>query len=194
MSETNSSAVGIFPNHQDAENAVKELQKSGYDMKKLSVIGKDYHTEENVIGYYNTGERMATWGKFGLFWGLIWGLLFGSAFFVLPGIGPVMVGGPLVSWMIGALETAAVTGGFTALGGALSGIGIPKDSVLRYETALKADKFILVVHGTTQEVAKAKDILMKNKAEEAAMHGVKISSPAVQPKPHTQELLQLLPD
>jgi hypothetical protein len=137
---------------------------------------------------------MATWGKFGLFWGLIWGLLFGSAFFVLPGVGPVMVGGPLVSWMIGALETAAVTGSFTALGGALTGIGIPKDSVLRYETALKADKFILVVHGTTQEVAKARHILMENKAEEAAMHEVKISSPSVQPKPTTQELQQLLPD
>jgi hypothetical protein len=105
-----------------------------------------------------------------------------------------MVGGPLVSWMIGALETAAVTGGFTALGGALSGIGIPKDSVLRYETALKANKFILVVHGTTQEVAKAKEILMKNKAEETAMHDVKIGSPPAQPKSHPQELQQLLPD
>jgi hypothetical protein len=194
MSETNTSAVGLFQNHQDAESAVKELQKSGYDMKKLSVIGKDYHTEENVVGYYNTGDRMATWGKFGLFWGLIWGLLFGSAFFVLPGVGPVMVGGPLVSWMIGALETAAVTGGFTALGGALTGIGIPKDSVIRYETALKANKFILVVHGTAEEVAKAKNILIENKAEEAAMHEVKIGSPPMQAKRNTQELLQLLPD
>ena len=170
MTEKSSSAVGLFNNHQDAENAVKELQKSGYDMKKLSVVGKDYQTEENVIGYYNTGDRMATWGKFGLFWGWIWGLLFGSAFFIIPGIGPVMVGGPLVAWMIGALETAVVTGGLTALGGALASIGIPNDSVVRYETALKADKFILVVHGTSQEVEKAKDILIKNNAEEASSH------------------------
>jgi hypothetical protein len=67
MTQKHNSAVGIFADHQDAENAVKELQKSGYDMKKLSVVGKDYHTEENVIGYYNTGDRMASWGKFGLF-------------------------------------------------------------------------------------------------------------------------------
>jgi len=84
MPEKYNSAVGLFSNHQDAESAVKELQQSGYDMKKLSVVGKDYHTEENVIGYYNTGDRMATWGKFGLFWGWIWGLLFGSAFFTHP--------------------------------------------------------------------------------------------------------------
>jgi len=170
MTEKHSSAVGLFNNHQDAESAVKELQKSGYDMKKLSVVGKDYHTEENVIGYYNTGDRMATWGKFGLFWGWIWGLLFGSAFFFIPGIGPVMVGGPLVAWIIGALETAVVTGGLTALGGGLASIGIPKDSIIKYETALKADKFILIVHGTQQEVEQAKDILMQNKAEEANVH------------------------
>ena len=171
----NSSAVGVFSSHQDAESAVKELQKSGYDMKKLSVVGKDYHSEENVIGYYNTGDRMATWGKFGLFWGWIWGLLFGSAFLLIPGIGPVMVGGPLVSWILGALETAVVTGGLTALGGALASIGIPKDSVIRYETALKADKFLLIVHGTVLEVEKAKNILMQHKAEEATVHEVTIA-------------------
>jgi hypothetical protein len=170
MSQKHNSAVGIFNNHQDAENAVKELQKSGYDMKKLSVVGKDYHSEENVIGYYNTGDRIATWGKFGLFWGWIWGVLFGSAFLFIPGIGPIMVGGPLVSWIIGALGTAAVVGGLSALGGALASIGIPEDSVLKYETALKADKFILIVHGTLQEVEKAKDILMQNKAEESNVH------------------------
>jgi hypothetical protein len=170
MSEKYNSAVGLFSNHEDAESAVKELQQCGYDMKKLSVVGKDYHSEENVIGYYNTGDRIATWGKFGLFWGWIWGLLFGSAFLLIPGIGPVMVGGPLVSWILGALETAVVTGGLTALGGALASIGIPKDSVIRYETALKANKFILIVHGTRQEVEKAKDILMQNKAEEANVH------------------------
>jgi hypothetical protein len=170
MSKKQNSAVGLFSNHQDAEYAVKELQKAGYDMKKLSVVGKDYHTEENVIGYYNTSDRIATWGKFGVFWGTIWGLLFGSAFFVIPGLGPVMVAGPLVSWIVGVLETALVTGGITALGGALASIGIPHDSVITYETAIKANKFILVVHGTLPEVEKAKDILMQSKAEEANVH------------------------
>jgi hypothetical protein len=173
MSDKNST-VALFNNHQDAENAVKELQKSGYDMKKLSLIGKDYHTEENVVGYYNTGDRMATWGKFGLFWGWVWGILFGSAFFLIPGIGPVMVGGPLVSWILGALETAVITGGLTALGGALASIGIPEDSIVRYETALKADKFVLIVHGSVQEVEKAQGILMQNKAEEANVHKVEV--------------------
>ena len=180
MLEKSCSAVGVFTTHLDAETAVKELQKSGYDMKRLSVVGKDYQTEDNVVGYYNTGDRVATWGKFGLFWGAIWGLLFGSAFFIIPGLGPVMVGGPLVSWIIGALETAVVTGGLTALGGALASIGIPKDSIVRYESALKASKFVLVVHGSAQEVQKAQTILMSNKAEEATVHDQSIAQqPAV---------------
>jgi hypothetical protein len=175
MSVKESSAVGVFNSHSDAESAVKELQNAGYDMKKLSVVGKNYHSEENVVGYYNTGDRMATWGKFGLFWGWLWGLLFGSAFFLIPGIGPVMVGGPLASWIVGALELSVVTGGLTAIGGAFASIGIPKDSIIRYETALKADKFVLIVHGSYKEVEDAKSILLDNKAEEAEVTNMSIS-------------------
>jgi hypothetical protein len=47
--------IGISNAHTNAEAAVKELQKSGFDMQKLSIVGKDYHTEEHVIGYYNAG-------------------------------------------------------------------------------------------------------------------------------------------
>jgi hypothetical protein len=90
-----------------------------------------------------------------------------------------MVGGPLVSWIIGALETAFVVGGLSALGGALASIGIPKDSIVRYEAALKADKFMLIVHGTAQEVENAKEILVQNKAEEANVHKEEISEHAV---------------
>lgn len=52
-----------------------------------------------------------------------------------------------------------MVGGLSALGAALVGIGIPKDSVLQYETALKADKFLLVAHGTQDEVARAREVL-----------------------------------
>lgn len=82
----NNAAVAVFDSHLHAEEAVGELQKSGFDMKKLSIVGKDYHTEEHVVGYYNTGDRMKYWGKQGAFWGGFWGLLFGAAFFAIPGM------------------------------------------------------------------------------------------------------------
>ena len=92
MSDKNS-VVAIFESHDQAEDAIRELQKDGFDMKKLSIVGKDYHTEEHVVGYYTTGDRMKYWGKLGAFWGGFWGLLFGSAFFWVPGIGHGARGG-----------------------------------------------------------------------------------------------------
>ncbi len=57
MSEHNA-VVGVYHAHTDAEAAVKALQKSGFDMQKLSSVGKDSQTEEHVVGYYNAGDRM----------------------------------------------------------------------------------------------------------------------------------------
>ena len=166
----NNSVIAIYGNHAAAEEAVKELHKSGFDMKKVSIVGKDYHSEEHVMGYYNTGDRVGYWGRLGAFWGAIWGFIFGSALFFIPGIGPVLVGGPLVVSLLGALEGAVITGGLSALGAALYSIGIPRDSVLKYETSLKADKFLLIVHSTVEEVKKAHEILEATKVEETASH------------------------
>ncbi len=93
MSKVNS-VVATYHTHAEADQAVKELQRGGVDMHKLSIVGKGYHTDEQVVGYYNTGDRMKYWGKMGAFWGGFWGLLFGSAFFMIPGLGPILVAGP----------------------------------------------------------------------------------------------------
>ena len=169
MSEENS-IVAVFASHNSEEVAVRELQKSGFDMKKLSIVGKDYHTDEHVVGYYNTGDRMMYWGKQGAFWGGLWGMLFGSAFFLLPGIGPLLVAGPLVTWIVGALEGAVVMGGISALGAALVSIGIPENSVLQYEAELKAGKFLLILRASSQEVERAKECLDGTQATGTTIH------------------------
>jgi uncharacterized membrane protein len=170
--------VAVYNNHAEAENAVQQLQRGGFDMKKLSIVGKDYHTEEHVVGYYNAGDRMKSWGKWGAFWGGLWGLLFGAAFFVVPGIGPVLVAGPLVTWIVAALEGAAVVGGLSAIGAGMYSIGIPKDSIVRYEAALKADKFVLIAHGTADEVAKAREMIQRTSPVEINVHAAEKLHPA----------------
>jgi len=170
MTDRNS-VVAIYDTHEQAEQAVKSLQEAGVDMKTLSIAGKDQHTDEHVVGYYNTGDRMKYWGKMGAFWGGFWGLLFGSALFAIPGIGPVLVAGPLVAWIVGGLEGAAVVGGLGAIGGGLASIGIPKDSIVEYELALKTDKFVLIVHGTLDAVAKAKGIIEGTEHRAYTVHG-----------------------
>jgi hypothetical protein len=169
MAEHNA-VVGIYTTHTEAEAAVKALQQTGFDMQKLSIVGKDYHTEEHVIGYYTTGDRMQVWGKRGAFWGGFWGLLFGSGFFFIPGIGPLLVFGPLVSWIIGALEGAVVGGGLSALGAGLYSLGIPTNSIVEYETALKSDQFLVMAYGTRDEVAQAQRLLEAAGAAQVAAY------------------------
>jgi hypothetical protein len=177
--ETQNSVVAVFDDHGIAESAVKKLGAAGFDIKNLSVIGKGYHTEEKVVGFYNAGDRIKFWGKRGAFWGGLWGLFLGGLVVTVPVVGQVVVLGFLATVAIGALETAAVVGGLSALGAALYGIGIPKDSVIRYETALKADGFMVVAHGTAEEMARAKAILGTMSATSLDMHPSATAEPRI---------------
>jgi uncharacterized membrane protein len=177
MMTKNNAVVAIYKSHTEAEAAVKELQHSGFDMKKLSIVGRNYHTDEDVVGYYNASDRMKHWGKLGAFWGGIWGLLFGSAFFLIPGVGPLLVAGPLVGWIVGALESAVVVGGLSAIGAGLYSLGIPKDSILRYETALKTGKFVLIAHGSAKETTHAWEIINRTNPEALEEHQPSRTSP-----------------
>jgi hypothetical protein len=78
--------------------------------------------------------------------------------------------GPLVGWILGGLEGAVVVGGLSALGAGLYGIGIPKDSILQYETAIESGKFVIIAHGSTEETKRAHDIIKRTSPEALAEH------------------------
>lgn len=162
----NTSVIGVVRTHSDAESVVRELQRSGFDMKKLSVVGKGYHSEEHPLGFYSTGERIKTWGGLGAFWGGLWGLLFGAAFFWIPGIGPLAVAGPFLHAIVTGIEGAVLAGGVGAVGAALMGLGVSSESIIRYETRLKADQYLIIAHGTPKEVEQARSILEQIAVEE----------------------------
>ncbi len=169
VSNTNS-VVAVFETHEQVDSAIRELEKDGFNMKNLSIVGKDYHTEEHVVGYYNACDRMTYWGTRGALWGGFWGLLFGSAFFWVPGIGPLLVAGPLVSWIVGALEGAVIVGGLSALGAGLASLGIPRNTIVQYETEVKNGKLLLVAHGTADDVEHARELLQQTQAMSATVH------------------------
>ncbi len=153
------SVIAVFDGHHAAEYAIANLSEAGIEIEKLSVIGKGYHTEENVIGFYNNGERVAFWGAHGAFWGALWNVFFGGFFLTIPVVGHVVVVGHLVSAAVAAVEGAAIGGGVSALAAALYSVGIPLDRVIQYETAVKSDGFLVMVHGTAEDIAYAKTIL-----------------------------------
>jgi hypothetical protein len=169
MTDANS-VVAVYSSHTDAEKAVAKLGAASFDITKVSILGKDYHTEENVVGYYTAGDRMKAWGGIGAFWGGIWGLLFGAGIFLIPGIGPVLVGGPFLAALVGALESAAVVGGLSAVSAGLVSLGIPKDKAVKYEAEIKADKFVMVVHGTAEELERARAILAETSPDSIEKH------------------------
>lgn len=158
--------IAVYQTHSQAEETIRELELSGYDMKRLSILGKGYHSEEYPIGFYTTGDRMKSWGATGAFWGGLWGVLLGAAFFWIPGIGPVAAAGPVVHLLVGALEGAALVGGLSALGAALTALGVPKKNVLKYEMELKADKYLVIAHGDAKDIALAREIMNRHEASQ----------------------------
>jgi len=111
-------------------------------------------------------------------------LFFGGLFMTIPVVGHVVVLGYLASMAIYGIENAIVVGGMSALGAALYGIGVPKDSVIQYETAVKADSFLVMAHGTAEEMARAKTILGAAKPSRIDVHtGAKAARPADQVVP-----------
>ncbi len=153
-------AVAVFPDHNAAEAAVKGLAAAGFEMKNLSVVGKGYHSEEKVAGFYNAGDRIKFWGSRGAFWGGFWGLFLGGLFMTVPLVGHVVVLGYLAAVVASGIENAIVVGGLSALGAALYSLGIPKNSVLEYETDVKADSFLVMARGSTAEVERARKLLV----------------------------------
>jgi hypothetical protein len=176
--EKSDTVIAVFADHHAAEAAVKNLAAAGIEMKHLSVVGKGYHTDEKVVGFYNAGDRVKFWGTRGAFWGGLWGLFFGGLFLTIPVVGHVIVLGYLASVALSAIEGAAVVGGISALGASLYSIGIPKDSVVQYETALRADNFLVMAHGTADEMARAKAILDTANPSRLEVHaGVESAEP-----------------
>jgi hypothetical protein len=176
--ENTDTVIAVFPDHIAAETAIKKLTGAGFEMKNLSVIGKGYHTDEKVVGFYNTGDRVKFWGMRGAFWGGFWGLFLGGLFMAVPAVGQVVVLGYLASIVIAAIENAVIVGGISALAAALYSIGVPKDSVIQYETALKTDSFLVTAHGPAAEIARAKTVLGTANPTRVDVH-TKASEPAI---------------
>ena len=176
------SIVAIYATHDAAEAAIRRVAEGGLDMQHFSIIGKGYHTEEKVVGFYSTGDRVKFWGSRGAYWGGLWGLLFGGMMLTIPVVGPVVVLGPLAAAVVASLaagvEGAVVMGGLGALGAALYGAGIPAKSVLQYEQALKADEFLVLANGPAAEMERARMMLQLSGPRQIDVH-----TDAAQPHP-----------
>jgi hypothetical protein len=157
--------LAVYPDHATAEDAVRRLQRDGIPMQDVSIIGKDFQAVEKPLGFVTTGTVAKEGAKVGAWAGGIFGLLVGAAFLILPGVGPVIAFGPLSVALLGGLEGALAGAAFGGLTGALVGLGVSKDKAIRYESEVKAGKFLVTLQGDGPQIQRARSLLTAGKAE-----------------------------
>lgn len=151
--------VAVHRGHLEVQKALDELARTQPGPRSLSVVGVDYHTEENVYGYYSSGRRFEAWGTFGAFWSGVWATLTGEGIFFIPGLGPLLMAGPVVGWLVAALEMGAMEHGLSPLGAALVANGVPSESMREYEIALRHNEFLLIGSGPLPAMESARSLV-----------------------------------
>ena len=164
------SVVGIYDTMDAAESAVKALDAAKFPVTQVTIVTKDLSSEKTVHGYVTACDVSKRGAREGAWLGGIFGLLVGAALLWIPGVGPVVVAGSLASALLGGVEGAL---GGSALGGILSGLaawGISKKHILKYEEIVAGGKFLVIAHGSAEDVAKAREVLATTGAAELTAH------------------------
>lgn len=144
------STVAVFATSDEALEAAKALKDGGYGEDVVSIVGKGVKDEKKVHGWIPSGNEAGAFGGWGALWGALTGWLL-LGFVWLPGIGWVAAAGWLASTLVGA--------GIGAGLGALVGLAVPKEEIPEYEEDLKADRYLVIVHGDAATVDAAHRIL-----------------------------------
>ena len=151
--------VALFLDRTDAEDAVRDLKESGFIDGQLGLAMQDRKDSGEVVT--DTGAPVAVGAAAGAVSGGIAGGLIGLlGSLLIPGLGPVIVGGILASTLVG-LGIGAATGGVV---GALTGIGVPETDAKHFESGLRAGGMLVTVDAGDR-IPEAVDILQRNGAD-----------------------------
>ncbi|PSB46998.1 histidine kinase [filamentous cyanobacterium Phorm 6] len=175
-------AVGVFSTRRETEHALGELRTAGFDMDRVSVIGKDADSKGDIAGIDvqesadNKADEGATKGALtgGTLGGLT-GLLVGLGTLAIPGIGPIMLAGAAATTIATTLAGTALGAAAGSLLGALVGLGIPEDEARAYSDRVERGDYLVLVDGSEAEVAKAETILSRGGIQHWSIY----DSPAV---------------
>lgn len=155
--------VAVYDDHKAARRAVERLIGKDFPMDWISVLGRAESSGDDVLGIYyrDSGERVKTWAAHGAAWGGLWGLLTAAAgMFVIPGLGTVMLLGPIVEMFAATVAGATLTGGAMAGAAAISELalamhrmGVPEDRLQAFHDAIEQGHYVVLVRcANAQEV------------------------------------------
>lgn len=159
-------AVGTFSTQAEAEQALGELRRAGFSMDQVSVIARDAHKRDEVAGVdvkdhvdNKADEGAAVGAATGGALGGITGLLVGLGTLAIPGVGPIMLAGAAATTLATTAAGAGIGAAAGGLVGALVGLGIPEDRAKVYNDRLSRGDFLVMVHGSSDDIARAESIL-----------------------------------
>ena len=170
-------AVGVFAHRRDAEEALHELRKSGFDMNRVSVVVQDADGDKNIAGADVTervgdkSDEGATVGAVsgGTLGGLT-GLLVGLGTLAIPGIGPIMLAGAAATTLATTLAGAGIGALAGSLLGGLIGLGIPEERARVYNDRVQRGQYLVILDGTDAEIVEAEKILHTSGVEEFGIY------------------------
>jgi len=154
-----SSVVAVYPDHASAERAVRQLHDAGFPLGDLSIVGRNFQETEEPYGFVSRGDYAEAGAETGAWFGGMFGLFIGAGFLILPGLGLVVVAGPIATALLAGIEGALAGTALGSLAGALVGWGVPKDRALEYEKQIKGGKFLVIVRSMPEVVARARSLL-----------------------------------
>ena len=160
------SVVGVYDTMTRAEEALRALDRGAFPVTQISIIGSDLQSEKEVHGFITAGDVAKTGAGTGAWVGGLFGLLAGTALIFVPGFGPLLVAGPFAASLLGGIEGALAGAAGGGLLGALAGWGVSKERIPKYEEQVKAGKYLLVAHGSREDVARAEALLRDTGAAE----------------------------
>lgn len=162
--------LAVYRTHEEANSAVRTLMQHGHDHRRFSLVTRDRLSSTRIVMDDHGEGAITPWGKLGVFGPGLWGLVMGWTSLWVPGLGPLLIGGPLVSELLGSHDGAAVFGALTPLGVGLHRMGVPKGSSRRYEEIIRKGRYLLVISGPVEEVTRAGRLLSSTGAEIVALH------------------------
>jgi len=158
--------VGVFDNPTHAQRAVAELRQAGFNEDQIGVVTRDDNSRTGTATTKTEGTMMEEGAVAGLATGAgvgaLWAL--GIAAGLLPGIGPVLVGGGMLA---SVLASAAAGAAVASIAGALIGLGIPEEEAKYYEAEIGSGRTLVTVRADGR-YAEAQAILHRQGGYDAA--------------------------
>ncbi|WP_409294673.1 general stress protein [Peribacillus sp. SCS-26] len=143
--------IGVYDTQEEAKAAVDDLKKQGYSQNEISIVAKDIEGLGAEANQVKAGDRdgvmagAATGGAVGLA-----GLFLGLSYLAIPGIGPILAAGPIITILGGAV--AGMSTGASGLTKALDAVGLNEEQVRQYVEDIKNGKIIVAVIDSTKDI------------------------------------------